>query len=62
MTRKVDIDPIMETLEHDATAPFAAAVARFDSRSRVEAGSTVSLAYSPENFHFFDLDTGHAIH
>jgi multiple sugar transport system ATP-binding protein len=57
-----DIDAAsVQELEDEAKSQRVLAVARFDSSSRVEAGSTYELAVAVDRLHFFDLETGQAI-
>jgi multiple sugar transport system ATP-binding protein len=57
-----DIDAAaVQGLEDEAKAQRVLAVARFDSSSRVEAGSAYEFAVAVDRLHFFDLDTGQAI-
>ena len=57
-----DIDSaVVQSLQFDARQHVVPAVARFDSRSRVEAGEMAEVAIEPGDLHFFALDDGRAI-
>jgi multiple sugar transport system ATP-binding protein len=57
-----DTDPaVAETLADGAESAAVPIVARFDTRSRPEAGTTAEVAVDTANLHIFDLDTGLAI-
>jgi multiple sugar transport system ATP-binding protein len=52
---------VAETLADGAESGAVPIVARFDTRSRLRAGSTAQVAVDTTNLHFFDVDTGLAI-
>jgi multiple sugar transport system ATP-binding protein len=52
---------VAETLADGAGSGAVPIVARFDTRSRPEAGTTAEVAVDTANLHIFDLETGLAI-